>query len=122
MRIEDLDPRTQSGPWTQLVLDDLAWLGLYWDEGPFYQRERTDLYRTALETLQREAEVYPCFCTRAELHAASAPHASDGTPLYAGTCRDLPADEVRARSLAPARAAPARAGRHGGAGLLFVCR
>ena len=100
MRIEDLDPRTQSGPWTQLVLDDLAWLGLYWDEGPFYQRERTDLYRTALETLQREAEVYPCFCTRAELHAASAPHASDGTPLYAGTCRDLPADEVRARSLA----------------------
>lgn len=99
MRVEDLDPRTQSGPWAQLVLDDLEWLGLYWDEGPFYQRDRTEAYRRALDALVRDAEVYPCFCTRAELHAASAPHASDGTPLYPGTCRGLSPEQVRERSL-----------------------
>lgn len=42
--------------------------------------------------------VYPCFCSRAELHAASAPHASDGTPIYAGTCRNLTPDQVREKS------------------------
>ena len=41
---------------------------------------------------------YPCFCSRAELHAAQAPHASDGTPIYAGTCRTLTDEQVRERS------------------------
>ena len=98
LRIEDLDPRTQSGPWTDLLIEDLAWLGLYWDEGPIYQHERLVCYEEALARLQAMGLVYPCFCTRAELHAASAPHASDGTPVYAGTCRGLSAAEVAARS------------------------
>ena len=98
LRIEDLDPRTQSGPWTALMLDDLRWLGLDWDEGPYYQRDRIELYRTATENLCRQGLIYPCFCTRAELHAASAPHASDGTPIYAGTCRHLSEAEVAARA------------------------
>lgn len=105
LRVEDLDPRTQSGPWADLLLDDLRWLGLYWDEGPYYQRDRIDRYRAALETLRERAAVYPCFCTRAELHAASAPHASDGTPIYAGTCRGLTPDEVTERA---ARRPPAQ--------------
>lgn len=98
LRIEDLDDRSRSGPWDTLLMDDLRWLGLDWDEGPYYQTDQLDLYRGALAALADAGLVYPCFCTRAELHAASAPHASDGTPVYAGTCRDLSAEAVAERS------------------------
>ena len=98
LRIEDLDPRTQSGPWTDYLLADLHWLGLDWDEGPYYQRDRVEAYHAALEQLRDAGLLYPCFCTRAELHAASAPHASDGTPIYAGTCRGLSPEEIARRS------------------------
>ena len=98
LRVEDLDPRTQSGPWTELLLDDLRWLGLDWDGEPVYQHDRIDLYEDALARLQGLGLVYPCFCTRAELHAATAPHASDGTPIYPGTCRDLTPAQVAERS------------------------
>lgn len=100
LRIEDLDDRARSGPWDALLMDDLRWLGLDWDEGPYYQTDRVDLYADAVRQLDDMGLVYPCFCTRAELHAASAPHASDGTPVYAGTCRGLTAAEVAARSKA----------------------
>lgn len=100
LRIEDLDDRARSGPWDALLMDDLRWLGLDWDEGPYYQTDRIDLYADAVRQLDDMGLVYPCFCTRAELHAASAPHASDGTPVYAGTCRGLTAAEVVARSKA----------------------
>ncbi len=104
LRIEDLDPRTQNGPWADLILEDLRWLGLEWDEGPWYQRDRLDIYRGRVAELDARGLLYPCFCSRAELHAASAPHASDGTPIYQGTCRDLSAEEVaeRARLRTPA--------------------
>lgn len=98
LRIEDLDPRTQHGPWTELLIDDLRWLGLEWDRGPVRQSDRVELYHAAIENLREQGLLYPCFCTRAELHAASAPHASDGTPIYAGTCRGLSAQEVAERS------------------------
>lgn len=97
LRIEDLDPRAQRPDAARLLIDDLRWLGLDWDEGPVYQSERADLYRTALDRLATQGLTYPCFCTRAELHAANAPHASDGTVLYAGTCRGLSAAEVERR-------------------------
>ena len=98
MRVEDLDPRTKSGPWTDLLLEDLRWLGFDWDGDVVYQHDRLDLYQAAYERLRDLGLVYPCFCSRAELHAASAPHASDGTPVYAGTCRALSAEEVAARA------------------------
>lgn len=98
LRIEDLDPRAQHRDYAQLLMDDLLWLGLDWDEGPTYQSENGSIYDTALEMLARRGLVYPCFCTRAELHAASAPHASDGTYVYPGTCRMLREDERVARS------------------------
>lgn len=100
LRIEDLDDRARSGPWDALLMDDLRWLGLDWDEGPYYQTDRIDLYADAVRQLDDMGLVYPCFCTRAELHAARAPHASDGTPVYAGTCRGLTAAEIAARSKA----------------------
>lgn len=98
LRIEDLDTRCQNPQWSELFIEDLRWLGLDWDEGPFYQRDRTALYEEALDRLAASELTYPCFCTRAELHAASAPHASDGTPIYAGTCRGLSPAEIARRA------------------------
>ncbi len=97
LRIEDLDPRAHNPEAVRLLLDDLHWLGLDWDKGPYYQSDRSEVYREALRTLEDKGLTYPCFCTRAELHAATAPHASDGTVLYAGTCRGLLATEVERR-------------------------
>ncbi len=112
LRIEDLDDRCKRPELAAQLIDDLTWLGLEWDEGPYYQHDRLDLYEHALRQLQDAGLTYPCFCTRAELHAASAPHASDGTPIYRGACRGLSAEEITRRS-APACSghAPARAHR-----------
>lgn len=99
LRIEDLDPRAQSRERAELLMDDLRWLGLDWDEGPVFQSEREDHYRAAAQRLTELGLTYPCFCTRAQLHAASAPHASDGTYIYPGTCRNLTPEQVRERSL-----------------------
>ncbi len=98
LRIEDIDPRAQDRDVAGLLMEDLAWLGLDWDEGPTYQSERTAIYADALARLEAAGLTYPCFCTRAELHAASAPHASDGTYVYQGTCRGLSPEEVARRS------------------------
>ena len=107
LRIEDLDTARCKRPYAQQMIDDLLWLGLDWDEGPgvggpqepYWQSERTALYEQALETLREKGLVYPCFCTRSELHAASAPHRSDGQTIYAGTCRTLTAEEQAEKTL-----------------------
>ena len=95
----NLDPRAQSREAARLIMDDLNWLGLDWDEGPFWQSERAEICMPPRQTVSvgvAEKPVrgglrltYPCFRTRSELHAATAPHASDGTYVYAGTCRGL---------------------------------
>lgn len=67
--------------------EDLEWLGLVWDEGgssggpngPYYQSECAAIYTESYNKLEAQGLVYPCFCSRAQLHAASAPHTSDGT-------------------------------------------
>lgn len=104
LRIEDLDPRAQDRVVADRLMGDLEWLGLEWDEGPYWQSERTDIYEEAIRRLDDSGLTYPCFCTRAELHAATAPHTSDGTYLYAGTCRNLTPEQIAERSC---RRAPA---------------
>lgn len=102
LRIEDLDTLRCRREYADQIEDDLAWLGLFWDEGgsrgggsaPYYQSQRNALYQAALEKLKRRGLVYPCFCTRAQLHASSAPHHSDGGNVYPGTCRNLTAEQV----------------------------
>lgn len=89
LRIEDLDPDRSKPEFADAIRRDLCWLGLDWDEESLCQSERTEVYRQAFDTLSARGLVYPCYCTRAELHAASAPHASDGRTIYAGTCRSL---------------------------------
>jgi glutamyl-tRNA synthetase len=114
MRVEDLDgPRVRPGLEAR-ILEELLWLGLDWDEGPdaggafgpYRQSERLPRYAEALERLRDLGLVYPCFCSRAEVAAASqAPHGpSDDGPSYPGTCRDLSAAgrEERAARRRPA--------------------
>ncbi len=90
VRIEDLDAgRCQFAPHIAQIFDDLRWLGIDWDAGEdprTFQSARTAVYEEQLEKLRQVAQIYPCYCSRAELHAASAPHAEDGTPIYGGRC------------------------------------
>lgn len=104
LRVEDLDPRAQHPGVADALIRDLEWLGLTWDEGPYYQSERGEIYAGAIERLEKDGLLYPCFCTRADLRAASAPHAADGSLVYPGTCRGLSAEEVALRSRAHAPA------------------
>lgn len=97
LRIEDLDKERSKPEFVDAALKDFEALGLFWDEGPYFQHDRTEAYREAFRSLQEEGLVYPCFCTRADLHAASAPHRGERF-VYAGTCRDLSDAERRARS------------------------
>ena len=102
LRIEDLDTARCPRQYGEQMCRDIRWLGLNWDEGPdvggphapYTQSDRTALYQAALERLEGQGLVYPCFCTRAELHAASAPHREDGQVIYPGTCRHLTAEEA----------------------------
>ena len=106
LRIEDLDAVRCPREFADLLEADLAWLGLAADEGgskggprgPYYQSERSAIYEEYYQKLVRKGLVYPCFCSRSQLHAASAPHRSDGQVVYAGTCRGLTPAEIAART------------------------
>ena len=102
LRIEDLDIARCPRRYGEQMCRDIRWLGLDWDEGPviggpsgpYEQSRRTALYQAALRRLEAQGLVYPCFCSRSQLHAASAPHTSDGNVIYPGTCRGLTAEEI----------------------------
>ena len=89
LRIEDIDTVRCTAQNTAALLDDLRWLGLSFDGGEephAYQSHRTAIYADYFERLRRQNRLYPCYCTRAELHAASAPHRSDRQPVYDRRC------------------------------------
>ena len=89
LRIEDLDPARSKAEYAQGIMDDFRWLGLLWDRRATDQSKRGEAYAAALRQLGQMNLIYPCYCSRDQLHAASAPHASDGRVIYAGTCRNL---------------------------------
>lgn len=105
LRIEDIDYPRLMKEGAALMESDLRWLGLDWDEGgslggphaPYYQRMRGELYAEAFHKLEKAGLLYPCFCSRAQLHSVNAPHLSDGVFVYAGTCRALSQEEVERR-------------------------
>jgi glutamyl-tRNA synthetase len=119
LRVEDLDePRVRPGL-AERQLEELLWLGLDWDEGPdprrgfadlgargpYRQSLRGSLYAAAVEALRKEGHIYECFCSRAEIAAASAPHGPEGDgPRYPGTCANLSQAhrDERRRTRAPA--------------------
>jgi len=102
LRIEDLDPDRCRPEYADQLREDLRWLGLDWDREGQQQSLRGNYYRELAERLREQGLLYPCYCTRGELHAASAPHASDGTPIYAGTCRSLTEAQRQEKTKKPA--------------------
>ena len=97
LRIEDLDTQRTSRLFAAQLLDDLRWLGLDWDQGglePDYrQSRRTACYEKAFRLLEERGLIYPCYCSRTERMAASAPHREDGAVVYSGRCFRLTAAE-----------------------------
>lgn len=98
LRIEDLDSSRCPRENAEQLIDDLLWMGLDWDQGPFYQSQRQHIYAKYMELLQNFGRTFPCFCSRGELHAAQAPHLSDGRYRYPGTCRTLTKEEIAIKS------------------------
>lgn len=102
LRMEDLDTLRTSGEYAALLREDLQWLGLDWDEETPPQSRRSKVYNRYFEFLSEKGLLYPCYCTRSQLHSADAPHLSDGTYVYPGTCRGLKAEDRRRFQRPPA--------------------
>jgi glutamyl-Q tRNA(Asp) synthetase len=103
LRIEDIDLVRARPEFEAAIYEDLGWLGLRWEEPVLRQSTRFAAYRAALDQLDSQGLLYPCFCTRAEIaaeiaRASEAPHGPDGA-LYPGICRSLDA-ETRATRIA----------------------
>jgi glutamyl-Q tRNA(Asp) synthetase len=105
VRIEDIDPGRCKPEFEDAIIEDLAWLGLDWEEPVLRQSERLDIYAEALEQLEEMNLLYPCFCTRSDITAeinrsGAAPHLTrhgpDG-PVYPGICKSLSKAERAAR-------------------------
>ena len=88
LRIEDTDRERSTPAAIKAILDAMIWLGLDWDEGPFYQTERYPLYKEKIQQLLAEGKAYPCICTSQELDTKRQQAQKDKRkPMYDGTCR-----------------------------------
>ena len=89
LRMEDLDTLRTSAEFAAVLREDLAWLGLDYDRETPPQSKRSETYDRYFALLKDMGLLYPCYCTRSQLHGVNAPHLSDGTYVYPGTCRNL---------------------------------
>ena len=89
LRMEDLDTQRTSEEFAAILRDDLGWLGLDCDRETPAQSKRSAVYDRYFDKMQDLGLLYPCYCTRSQLHSVNAPHLSDGTYVYPGTCRNL---------------------------------
>ncbi|MBN2679254.1 MAG: glutamate--tRNA ligase [Acidithiobacillaceae bacterium] len=88
LRIEDTDLERSTPAATAAILEGMAWLGLDWDEGPFYQTQRMDRYREVLAQMLKEGSAYYCYCSREEVDAMREEQRARGEkPRYDGRCR-----------------------------------
>lgn len=106
LRIEDTDIARSEAQFSKAILEDLSWLGITCDEGPFYQSERQAIYDEYYAVLEKSGAAYPCFCTESELALSRKLQLSRGEPpRYSGTCSQLTDEEQaqkRALGLTPA--------------------
>ncbi|TQR98975.1 tRNA glutamyl-Q(34) synthetase GluQRS [Paenibacillus ottowii] len=108
LRMEDIDMTRARSALAQGIMEDLRWIGLDWDEGPdiggpygpYTQSQRLERFQSALEKLQGQDLLYPCFCSRADIMAAAhAPHGLSGEgPAYSGACRNLSSSDALAKA------------------------
>lgn len=96
LRIEDTDKERSKKEWEEELLKGLDWLGIKWNEGPFRQSERNELYKKQLEKLIEDGHAYYCFCSKEEVEAQKEHLMALGeAPVYRGKCRDLPKETVK---------------------------
>ena len=97
LRIEDTDEARSRPEYTENIKSGLAWLGIDWDEGPFFQTQRLDLYKNAIQTLLDKGLAYPCYCTPEELEEMREKQkANKQAPRYDNRHRNLSQDEIKA--------------------------
>ena len=96
LRMEDLDTQRTSPEHAEILRKDLIWLGLDWDEETQPQSQRSGVYDKYFQRLQEMGLLYPCYCTRSQLHSVNAPHLADGTYVYPGICRSLTQAQIAA--------------------------
>ena len=101
LRMEDLDTERTSAEYAAVLRDDLRWLELDWDLETPPQSQRSHVYDRYFEMLREKGLLYPCYCTRSQLHNVNAPHLADGTYVYPGTCRGLSEAQRAAFGRAP---------------------
>src|SRR3984885_4097685 len=90
LRIEDTDFERSSEDMVQGILDGMRWLGLEWDEGPFFQSRRLPLYQSTAEEMRKSGHAYYCFCTKEELEQRRTQAAAAGRPpMYDRRCRAI---------------------------------
>jgi glutamyl-tRNA synthetase len=94
LRVEDTDIERSQPEYTDNIVEGLRWLGLNWDEGPFFQSQRTDLYRQAVQQLLEKGLAYHCYCTPEELDAMREAQKNRGeAPRYDNRHRNLTATQ-----------------------------
>ncbi|MCH8332983.1 glutamate--tRNA ligase [Candidatus Sumerlaeota bacterium] len=99
LRIEDTDRERSTESSVKTILDGLSWLGLDWDEGPYFQSQRGDLYDSAIERLLQLGRAYRCFCSRDRLDELREKARGRGENfVYDGLCREIPEPEAAERS------------------------
>ncbi|MCF6301684.1 MAG: tRNA glutamyl-Q(34) synthetase GluQRS [Devosiaceae bacterium] len=95
LRIEDIDMERSKPEFVEAIFDDLSWLGLSWPEPVLFQSKRFDIYKSAAQKLRTMGLLYPCFCSRKEIKANARDETDpDGAPVYPGTCKHLPKDQI----------------------------
>jgi len=95
LRIEDTDFERSSEAMVEGILEGMRWLGIDWDEGPFYQSQRLPLYQEAAAKLLASGHAYPCFCTKEELEGRRAAATAAGRPpMYDRRCRSLTLEQI----------------------------
>ena len=102
LRMEDLDPQRTNSAFADWIRRDLERFGMDWDREVPCQSTRTAAYDAAFAWLDAMGLVYPCYCSRSQVHAASAPHLGQSEFVYAGSCRNLTAEERAAQKRLPA--------------------
>lgn len=96
LRIEDTDRTRSTEEYIEAIIEGMQWLKLEWDEGPFRQTDRFDVYRSYVDKLLKEGKAYYCYCSPEELEQRRKEALAQGkSPKYDGRCRNLESQEAK---------------------------